>query len=67
MVWSRIVTRDGWAVLGPGFVATLWPPVAVPRAKMPVLVGRRGGRAVVTHVALARDILTPPKLIIKAG
>ncbi|MFZ8806979.1 MAG: hypothetical protein ACO2PN_02590 [Pyrobaculum sp.] len=66
MVWSRIVTRDGWAVLGPGYVATLWPPVPVPRAKMPVLVGRRGGRAVVTHVTLARDTLMPPKLIIKA-
>ncbi len=66
VVWSRVVTKEGWAVLGPGYVATLWPPVPVPRAKMPVLVGRRGGRAVVTHVALAKDTLMPPKLIIKA-
>ena len=43
MVGNRIVTRDGWAVLGPGYVATLWPPVPEPRAKMLVLVGRRGG------------------------
>jgi len=66
VVWSRIVTKEGWTVLGPGYVATLWPPVPVSRAKMPVLVGRRGGRAVVTHVTLAKDTLMPPKLIIKA-
>jgi len=66
MGWERIVTREGWAVLGSGFVATLWPPIPVPSSKMPLLVGR-GKRAVVTHITLAKDTLMPPKLIIKAN
>lgn len=44
----------------------VWPPIPVPRAKLP-LVSEGKVRAVINYVTLAKDTLMPPKFIIRAG
>ncbi|WP_167827616.1 hypothetical protein [Pyrobaculum islandicum] len=66
MSWSKILTREGWAVIQRGFVATLWPPIPVPINKLATFTDKKV-RAVINYVTLAKDTLMPPKLIIKAN